>query len=458
MKKGNLDMDFFKKHFIAHKLTSFQTIIIGFAAVILIGASLLMLPISTADRQGAHFEDALFTATSATCVTGLVTNDTGTYWSHFGQTVILILIQIGGLGVVSITAAFALISGRKIGLMQRNVIQEAISAPQMGGIVKLTKFLITASLAVELAGSLLMMPAFCKEFGIGKGIWYSVFHSVSAFCNAGFDLMGVKEKFSSLTSFAANPLINIVIMLLITVGGIGFLTLDDIRTHKLHIKKYRMQSKVILTVSAVLVILPALYFYFFEFSSDSWGMSGSEKFLASLFQSVTLRTAGFNTVDFGGITQCGLSVMMILMLIGGSPGSTAGGMKTTTAAVLLWSAVSVFRKKNTTDFYGRRIPEDTVSHAAAILILYLALFISGGLIISRLDGLPVITCLFETASAVGTVGLTLGVTPDLCTASHIILTILMFIGRVGGLTLIYAALSSSGVNPSKLPQEKIMVG
>ena len=254
-----------KKH-----LSSFQIIIIGFLIVIFTGALLLMLPFATRDGNGASFLDALFTATSATCVTGLVVQDTATYWSSFGQFIIILLIQIGGMGVVTVTVAVTMISGRKIGLMQRSTMQEAIAAPAMGGIVRMTGFILKTMAVVELLGAMAMLPVFVKEFGMKRGIWYSLFHSISAFCNAGFDLMGVKEKFSSLTDYAGNPMINLTIICLIIVGGIGFTTWSDIRTHKLNLKKYRMQSKVILTVTAILIIVPALYFYFYEFSMSAW--------------------------------------------------------------------------------------------------------------------------------------------------------------------------------------------
>lgn len=439
------------------RLSSFQIIILGFMTVILVGALLLMLPFASNKDGSASFADALFTATSATCVTGLITQDTATYWTMFGQVIILILIQIGGLGVVTITAAFAMISGRKIGLFQRSAMQDSISAPQVGGIVRLTLFAIKITFAIELIGFLLLFLPFCREFGIAKGIWYSLFHSISAFCNAGFDLMGTKEKFSSLTFFASNIPVNVVIVLLIIIGGIGFLTWDDIKTHKLKIKKYRMQSKVILLTSGLLILLPTIYYYT-EFSGPEWDMTVRERIIAAFFQSVTPRTAGFNTVNLSMLSGGGMAIMIVLMLIGGSPGSTAGGMKTTTVAVLIGSAVSVFRRKKETCFFGRSISDETIKNAAVILLMYIVLCLSGAIVISNIESLPLGECIFETASAIGTVGLTLGITPELGMISHSILIILMFLGRVGGLTVIYAALSGNNTNISKLPQEKITVG
>lgn len=435
------------------KLTSFQIIIIGFSGVIIFGTFLLMLPFSSRSGLATPFFDALFTSTSAVCVTGLIIHDTATYWSVFGQIVILLLIQIGGMGVITVAASFAMISGRKISLMQRSTMQEAISAPKVGGIVRLTGFIVRGTLVMELLCAAVMAPVFCRDFG-KKGLWMALFHSVSAFCNAGFDLLGVRTPFSSLTSYAANPVINFTIMFLIVVGGIGFLTWDDIRANRLHLRKYRMQSKVILCTTAVLLIVPAMYFYFFEFSD----FTRNERLLSSLFQAVTPRTAGFNTVELTDLSEAGQFITIALMLIGGSPGSTAGGLKTTTIAVLFTTAISTFRRRENVNIFGRRIDDDVVKNATTISLMYITLCCTGGLIISVSEGLPMITCLFETASAVGTVGLSLGITPELNLLSRVVLILLMFFGRVGGLTLIFAALSGVQKKVSKLPKEKITVG
>ena len=439
---------------IKKRLSSSQIIILGFAGVILFGSILLTLPFSTRDGHGALFSDALFTATSAVCVTGLVVQDTATYWSTFGQAVIIALIQIGGMGVVTVAIAISSFSGRQISLKQRSTMQEAISAHKVGGIVRLTGFIIKMTIIFELLGAVIMAPTFCKEFGVLKGIWYAVFHSISAFCNAGFDLMGTKTPYSSLTYFVDNPVINFVIMSLIIIGGIGFMTWDDIKVNKHHVRKYRMQSKVILITTVLLISLPALYFFLFEFGDKPMG----ERIWSSLFQSVTPRTAGFNTADLTQISETGTAITTMLMLIGGSPGSTAGGMKTTTLAVLFSTAISVFRRREHTHFFGRRVNDDTIRNAATILMMYVILFLTGGFLISRIESLPLLTCLYETASAIGTVGLTLGITPDLGIESQIILIVLMYIGRVGGLTLIFSALSGNQGNTARPPQEKITVG
>ncbi len=436
-----------------HYRNSFRMISLGFLILVLSGALLLMLPISSQDRSVTPFRDTLFTAISASCVTGLVVRDTATHWSLFGQAVILTLIQIGGMGVITIGLMITRLSGKKIGLWFRGTMQDSISAPNVGGILQLTKFILKMTAAIELTGAVLLYPVFCREFGPIKGIWYSVFHSVSAFCNAGFDLMGVREQFSSLTTLGSNAYANSVIMLLIITGGIGFLTWDDIIQYKFRFKKYRLQTKMVLVTSGLLIILPALFFFFAEYTDEPM----KERILHSLFQSVTARTAGFNTSDFTKMSEPSALIMTVLMLIGGCSGSTAGGMKTSTIAVLFLAAMSVIRRKNDVECFKRRISEDTIRTAGAILFMYLTLFLSTGIAISMIESLPLISCLFETGSALGTAGLTLGITTSLSLPSHIILMLLMFAGRVGALTLIYAAFSShNGI--ARLPQEKITVG
>lgn len=436
------------------RLSSFQIIILGFALVILMGSLLLMLPIATITGCVTPFNEALFTATSAVCVTGLIIQDTGSYWSGFGQAVILTLIQIGGLGVITVAASFALLSGRKISLMQRSTMQDAISAPKVGGIVRLTRFILWGTFLIELLGALAMLPVFCCDYG-WRGIWMAVFHSISAFCNAGFDILGTKSNlYPSLTSYVSSPSINFTIMLLIVTGGIGFLTWDDIWENKWHFRHYRMQSKVILVTTSLLIALPAAFFFFTDFSA----LPTERRLLTSLFQSVTPRTAGFNTVALPAMSSASQGLMVLLMLIGGSPGSTAGGIKTTTLAVLLANAAATFRQCENAQLFGRRIDCSTIKTATTILTMYLTLFFGGAVFISTYENLPLVSCLFETASAVGTVGLTLGITPQLHIPSQIVLITLMYLGRVGGLTLIYAALSGEKAINARLPLEKITTG
>ena len=439
----------FKKH-----LTTFQSIFLGFFLIIIIGSLLLMLPISSVSGKVTPFNESLFTATSAVCVTGLVVQDTGSYWSTFGQAIILILIQIGGLGVITVAASFALLSGRKISLMQRSTMQEAIAAPKIGGIVRLTGFVLKATLIFELSGAVIMMPVLCKDYGV-KGVWLAVFHSISAFCNAGFDILGTAvHAFPSLTGYYGSILINMVIMLLIIIGGIGFLTWDDIYTNKLNFKRYRMQSKIILMTTTCLILLPAVFF----FTCDLKNLPMGKRLLAAAFQSVTTRTAGFNTINISEMSEASKAVMILLMLIGGSPGSTAGGMKTTTFTVLILNAIATFRSQENAGAFGRRLEYDVIKNAATIAMLYFSLFFCGGIAISVYEGIPLLDCLYEAASAVGTVGLTLGITPRLHVFSQVVLIILMYLGRVGGLTLIYAVFSGKNKGNAKLPLEKITVG
>lgn len=436
------------------QLSSFQIIILGFAGVILLGALLLMLPISAAERCVTPFHDALFTATSAVCVTGLVIHDTGSYWSAFGQTIILTLIQIGGLGVVTVAASFALLSRRRISLMQRTTLQDAISAPNVGGIVRLTKFILWGTFLIELIGALAMLPVFCHDYG-WHGIWLAAFHSISAFCNAGFDILGTADNiYPSLTGYAQNPMINITIILLIIIGGIGFLTWEDICKNKLQFRRYRMQSKVILISTVILIVFPAIFFFFADFAA----LPIEDRLQAALFQSVTTRTAGFNTVNLSAMSGSSQGIMILLMLIGGSPGSTAGGMKTTTFAVLLANIVATYRQQDSAHFFDRRVDYNAIKLASTILTMYIALFFLGGIFISAYENLPLSFCLYETASALGTVGLTLGITPQLHVPSQLILILLMYLGRVGSLTLMYAALSGKKAVNSKLPLEKITIG
>jgi len=338
--------------------------------------------------------------------------------------------------------------------MQRSTMQEAIAAPEVGGIVRLTLFILRGTAVAEGVGALMLLPSFCRDYGL-RGIWMAVFHAVSSFCNAGFDILGTANSpYSSLTAYAADAGVVVPIMLLILLGGIGFLTWEDVCTHRLHLRRYRLQSKVILITSAVLLVLPALFYFFVDFADQPL----KERVLLSLFQAVTPRTAGFNTADFSSMTDMGRGIMTVLMIIGGSPGSTAGGLKTTTVAVLLINAVATFRRKRDAEVLGRRLDDAVVKNAATLLTMYITLFFGGAVVISLAEGLPFATCLFETASAVGTVGLTLGITPSLGVVSQAVLMLLMFLGRVGGLTLIFAAHFRTVPNVSRFPQEKISVG
>lgn len=439
-----------------YQFTPAQTIFFGFMSLILVGALLLMLPISSRAMAWTPFLDALFTSTSATCVTGLIVFDTYTHWSLFGQMIILLLIQIGGLGIITISILLAILLGKKIGLKQRFIMQESISAPKMGGIVRITRAIILLSLIFECIAACLLSIRFIPDFGFWEGIWYSIFHAVSAFCNAGFDLMGQNAPFSSLTAYSNDGLVLGVIMLLIILGGLGFYVWDDLKDKGFKFKKYRLQTKLVLVTTICLLVIPTVIFFFLEYNTTN--LSFSERLLASSFQAVSPRTAGFNSMDYSQMSEAGIMLTTFLMLIGGSSGSTAGGMKTTTLAVLVITLFSVFNKKEGVQAFNRRIPEDIIHSTVVLVTMYLGLFLICSLVISYIDHLPILTACFEVASALATVGLTLGVTPALSASSHVILIILMFIGRVGGLTLIYTMNAHHQQAPSSVPQERIAIG
>ena len=436
-------------------VSDFQIIILAFACVILLGGILLMLPVSSAAGLWTPFSEALFTSTSAVCVTGLVVHDTMTYWSVFGKTVILLLIQIGGMGVVTLSALVLTATGHKLGLVQRTLIQDSIGSEHMGGLVRMVRFIVKVMLTVEGIGACFLATVFIPLYGPLKGAAFSVFHSVSAFCNAGFDLMGEQGEYSSLTGFAANPVVTLTISLLIILGGIGFFTWKDFIDHGLKFRRYRMQTKAILVMTAALLLLPAIYLFMAEYGNLPLG----ERLLAAIFQAVTPRTAGFNTTDLTQMSGTGQAVTVILMLIGGAPGSTAGGMKVTTIFVILATCASVFGGEEECSGFGRSIDNKVISQAMALMTIYMTLFLVSGAVICSLEQQPLHICLFESASAIGTVGLTLGITPTLGLISKIILIALMFLGRTGGLTIAWALFKIQGPSVNrKYPKGNIAVG
>lgn len=435
-----------------------QIIILGYLGLIFCGTGLLMLPWTTRDGLGASLGDALFTATSAITVTGLVVHDTMQYWSFFGQLVILLLIQTGGLGVVTMAIAVAVLTGQKIGFRLRWVMQESISAPQLAGIVRTTGFICRIVLCVELAGAFLLALRFCPEMGLGQGLWMALFHAVSAFCNAGFDLMGARQAYSSLTAYSADPLVCLVIAGLIITGGIGFLTLEDVRCHGPRFRHYHLQSKFVLLASAFLLVAGFCYFYCLEFSSDRWQMSESEAMLASFFQAVSPRTAGFNSVDLTALSPMSQLVTILLMLVGAAPGSTGGGFKVTTLAVLFLALVAIFLNRRDVRGFDRRVSDGTLRKASGIFMFFVLLYLTGGMLICCLDDLPLMVAFFEAASAIATVGLTLGVTPELSDASRAVLILLMYFGRVGSLTVLFAVSSGLRQDAFRYPAEEVAVG
>jgi potassium uptake protein, trkH family len=440
-------------------LSQGQFIAIGFILMILIGAILLDTPMASRSGQSIGFLSALFTATSASCVTGLVVADTATQWTLFGQIVVLILIQIGGLGFISIGVFFSIILRRKIGLRERGLMMESTNALQLGGIVKFAERIVVGTAIVEGVGALLLMIRFIPEFGVLKGIWYGIFHSVSAFCNGGFDLMGAKYgKYSSLVAYYDDPLVNIVIMSLIVIGGIGFVVWGDLLKNRWHFKKYLLHTKIVLLMSTILIFGGALLFYWAERNGVLKGMSVSGQILSSLFASVTARTAGFNTVDTAAMSGASKLLTAALMFIGGSPGSTAGGIKTTTLFVLLMGV-----KKNVTGAYGiqafgKRLEDDTLATASIIATLNMGITIIVIFIVMGMQPFAMQDVVFEAFSASGTVGITAGITRDLNTVSRILMIMLMYLGRVGSLSFALAFMESKKKPKVMLPKESISIG
>ena len=437
-----------------------QKIILGYIVIIFFGAFILMLPVASKSGMHTSFEDALFTSTSATCVTGLIVHDTSTYWSLFGQIVILCLIEIGGIGFMTLAVCAMTFTKKNIGLQSRYTLLESINAPQMAGIVKMARFTLRGALFTEGVGALLLATRFIPKFGVLKGIYYSVFHSVSAFCNAGFDIMGTPgNEYTSLTGFSADIVVNITVMLLIIIGGLGFFVWADLINTKFIFRRLKLHSKIVLVTSAILIVSGAGLILIFDINGDAFeGFSVPHKILAAFFQSVTARTAGFNTVDLSKLSDASAITITALMLIGGSPSSTAGGFKTTTLAVLMASVFSELKHKKDVELFKRRIEPDTLRHVVCLIFLYMSLFAASGAAITWIDGITMKQALFETASAIGTVGVTLGVTPYLRGYSHLILICLMFFGRVGGLTLLLSLRESKAPDISRYPAEQITIG
>lgn len=438
-------------------LSTPRIIALGFAAVIVVGTLLLMLPFST--REGTtSFLDALFTATSATCVTGLVVADTYTHWTLFGQIVILIMIQIGGLGFMTIGVLFYFLTRKNIGLRGRGVLQESLNAFQIGGVVKLTRKLVKRTAIFEGIGALLLMIRFIPRFGVLRGIYFGIFHSVSAFCNAGFDLMGIEEPYSSLVGFQSDILVNVTIMMLIVIGGIGFLVWDDIANRKLDFHKYRLHTKIVLITSAILMFGGAVLFYLFERNNLMAGMGIKDTVLTSLFSSVTARTAGFNTIDTDALTDTSKLFNVCLMFIGGSPGSTAGGVKTTALAVFIIYILSSWQGTNKNNIWGRRLEDDVVKKAAIICANNMTMALVATLIISASQSFDMMNILTETFSAIGTVGMSSGLTRDLNMLSRCVIMLLMYCGRIGSITFALMFLKKKKVPPVQMPTEKILIG
>jgi len=441
------------------KANSIQLIALGFAAIILLGAFLLMLPIANRTGDSLPFLDALFTSTSATCVTGLVVYDTYTQFNLFGQIVILCLIQIGGLGFMTIATAFFTMTHRKIGLAERGILTESVNAFHIGGVVRLIKRVILCVIIFEGTGALLLAIRFCPQMGTVTGVYYAIFHSISAFCNAGFDLMGRFSPYTSLVPYQSDILVNITVISLIVIGGLGFVVWDDIIEQRHHWSHYKLHTKIILVSTAVLIVGGAVLFYLMEKKNTLAEMTPVGKVLASLFQSVTPRTAGFNTVDIAALSEGGTMLSMLLMLIGASPGSTGGGIKTATVVAILAATVSYIRGDDDINIFRRRLEGGIVKRAYCSATIYVMLALLGTFLLVTLQGLPAKDAAFEALSAIGTVGLSTGVTRELNALSRAVIILLMYSGRVGSLTLAMAILSKvSKKNGFKNPEGKILIG
>ena len=441
-----------------HRLNQVQYIALGFFFIILAGSLILTLPIASQSGEWTPFLDSMFTATSATCVTGLVVYDTFTHWNVFGQLVILLLIQIGGLGFITVGVGFSMALRRRIGLRQRDLLKESINAMEIGGIVKLLRKIFIGTALCEGVGALLLATRFIPEFGLVKGIYYSIFHAISAFCNAGFDLMGGLQQYASFTAYATDPVINITLMLLIIVGGLGFVVWSDVVMKRFRWKNYCLHTKMVISVTLLLIFGGALFLFLFEQGGTISGMSTGDQILASLFGSVTARTAGFNTVDTGALQPESKLLTIALMFIGGSPGSTAGGVKTTTIAVILIYVISNLRGESGCNVFHRRIGDEVIKRASMVFCLNLFLGLISVTLILATSNLRMSDVLFEVYSAISTVGMTTGITRDLNVVGRIVIMILMYCGRIGSMTFALSLVAKPEAKGLSLPEEKITIG
>ena len=441
------------------KISSIRVIALGYMIMILLGSLLLMLPISSQNGQSAPFNEAFFTATSASCVTGLIVRDTATEWTFFGQAVIITLIQTGGLGFMTIATWFSMLLKRRMGLKERELMVVSINNDNIGSIKGLTKTIICGTAIIEGTGALLFATRFIPQFGWAKGIWYSVFHSISAFCNAGFDLMGVQGPYSSLVNYSDDIIVNFTVCALITLGGLGFLVWDEIYKKKFKFRYYSLHTKLVLVVSAILTFGGAILFFIFERDFTNAESGALETVLTSIFNSVTARTAGFNTVDTAALSPASKMLTVFLMFIGGSPGSTAGGMKTTTLAVIAISTFNGIRRRQSKGIFGRRLEKDAIHQASSVAFTNISLALLGIMLVCAIQpSFDIADIIFEVASAIGTVGMTTGITRDLALASRFIIAFLMYCGRVGSVSFALALMEKKAAPPIKNPREKITIG
>jgi len=439
-------------------LSPTQVLVLGFAFIIIVGALLLNLPIASKSGQSVGFLNALFTATSAVCVTGLVVVDTFDTYSLFGQIVIISLIQIGGLGIMTMATLIFLLLGKKITFKERLIIQEALNQISVAGVVRLTKFILMGTFLFELLGAFFLSFRFIPQFGLKKGIYYSLFHSISAFNNAGFDLMG---GFRSLTQYVEDPIVSLTISALIVIGGLGFSVWADIYTKRCF-RKLSLHTKLVIVITAFLIITGAVMFYILEYNNPATmgNLSMKGKVLSAVFHSITPRTAGFNTLSTADMTMASKFLTVILMFIGGSPGGTAGGIKTVTFGIIILAVFAVIRGKDEPEIFKKRIPNSIVYRSLGIMIISLSIVVAGLMVLSITEKADFLMILYEVVSAFGTVGLTLGLTPHLTVIGKIVIILTMYMGRVGPLTVATALAQreSSRKELLRYPEEKVMVG
>ncbi len=439
------------------KLSPNRIIALGFLGIIMGGALLLMLPAANRGGHSLSFLDSLFTAVSATCVTGLVVADTWTQFTLLGQLILLVLIQVGGLGYMTMVLMASMLLGRKIGLRQRSLMLESVSADRLSDTLTLLRYILRGTAAIEGIGAVLLALRFVPELGLLRGLWYAVFHSVSAFCNAGFDLMGFREPYSSLTYYVRDPLVNLTVCALVLLGGLGFLVWRDVWEKGLHFRRYSLHAKIMLTATAALTAGGTLLFWLAERGNLLAGMSPAGQALAALFQAVSPRTAGFNTVDLASLTSGGGLLTIVLMFIGAGPGSTGGGVKVTTVVVCLLTLAAYIRGRREVGTFNRRLDEGQIHRAAAGVTLYMVLALSGGFLILATQPFPLQDALFEVFSAMSTVGLSTGITRDLSPLNRAVLIVMMYCGRVGSLTMMMA-LAERLPPRVKDPVEHITIG
>lgn len=440
-------------------LSPTRIIAFSFAVVILIGTVLLSLPIATSKAHETSVLDALFTAVSATCVIGLSPYDTYTHWTMFGQIVILVLFQIGGLGIMSFMSMFAIFLHKKIGLQERILLVQTSGNIRLNGVIKLLKKIFIGTFLFEAIGAVILAYAFYEEMGLKKSIYFGIFHSVSAFCNAGFDLMGFRDPFSSMTYYEKSPLVCFTLMALIVLGGLGFFVWSDVLKNKVHFSRYSLHSKIILYSALVLILVGWFFYYIFEFNGNLYNLTYPEKIMSSLFMSISTRTAGFVTMDISQLSESGLLLTMCLMFIGAGVGSTSGGVKTTTVAILLAAIVAFAKGKKDVVIFKRRIENDTIRHAASIFLVYLAAILVSTMIICFVDRIQLQDGLFETIAAVSTVGYSRIGVQNMSTITRIIMMILMYGGRIGFMSLLMVFWEKDkGEAPIEHPTEEIMIG